>query len=302
MAAVLSRKPKGRDRPMGLQGEIVPAHLANLDALIPRDDFEVKDEDVQWDKTATLNIRDLEKGAFLYGALRKPDFQRETANWSAEKVYEFVRTFLTGDLIPALILWKSAKNVFVIDGAHRLSALVAWVHDDYGDGAASRELFQNLIPPEQQDAADRARKLINQKIGTYAEHVKSVMFPDQSKAEVLERARLLGSRAIQLQWVTGNAKKAEDSFFTINQEATSIDKTELRILKSRTRPNALAARAIIRSGTDTLTTVQLNEIERRVVAAEKRRGIVSLDARTARMLLDMATNSEFEDLDSGNTR
>jgi len=66
---------------------------------------------------------------------------------------------------------------------------------------------------------------------------------------VVERARRLGRLAIQLQWVQGDATKAEASFFKINQQATPIDATELRLLKSRKLPNALAARAIVRSGT-----------------------------------------------------
>ena len=61
----------------------------------------------------------------------------------------------------------------------------------------------------------------------------------------MERAKKLGSLAVQLQWVEGNAQKAEASFFKINQSATLIDKTELRILQSRERPNAIAARVII---------------------------------------------------------
>src|SRR5690606_587712 len=45
------------------------------------------------------------------------------------------------------------------------------------------------------------------------------------------------------------ATKAETSFFKINQLAAPINETELTILESRHRPNALAARAIIRAGT-----------------------------------------------------
>jgi hypothetical protein len=65
----------------------------------------------------------------------------------------------------------------------------------------------------------------------------------------VERAKRLATIALQLQWVHGDAKKAEASFFKINQEASPIDKTELRLLKARTLPNSLAARAIVRSGT-----------------------------------------------------
>ena len=54
---------------------------------------------------------------------------------------------------------------------------------------------------------------------------------------------------MQLQWVKGDAEKAEQSFFRNNQQAAPIDKTELRLLKSRRKPNAIAARAILGSGT-----------------------------------------------------
>nr|WP_235999447.1 DUF262 domain-containing protein [Bradyrhizobium uaiense] len=223
----------------------------NLDALIPREDFEVRTEFGRaFPKSQTLKINDLEPNAFLYDALRKPDFQRETANWDSTKIVEFVRTFLDGDLIPAVILWQSGRYTFVIDGAHRLSALAAWVHDDYGDKEISRKFFQNEIPVEQQRAADRTRKEIDATIGSYIEHKKAIEFPQNSKPEIVERARRLGSLALQLQWVPdSDAKKAEDSFFKINQEAVGIDRTELRILKARTSPNAIAARVIVRNAT-----------------------------------------------------
>ncbi len=66
--------------------------------------------------------------------------------------------------------------------------------------------------------------------------------------EALERARNLGSLGIQLQWVGGNASKAADSFFNINQKAAPISPTEMRLLKARNKPNGVAARAIMRSG------------------------------------------------------
>jgi len=47
----------------------------------------------------------------------------------------------------------------------------------------------------------------------------------------------------------GEAAKAESSFFKIKQKATLIDPTEFDMIKSRHKPNALAARALIRAGT-----------------------------------------------------
>jgi hypothetical protein len=222
----------------------------NLDALIPREDFEI-DEGVADHSSLrdTLDISALERGNFLYESLRKPDFQRETANWSPDKVQEFVRTFLDGDLVPAVILWKSKSNTFVIDGAHRLSALIAWVQDDYGDGQRSLPFFDYRIAPEQKKVAEETRALIKSTLGSYADYQTAAKNPDPSKPEMVLRAKRLGSNSIKVQWVTGDSKKAEYSFFKINQSATLIDDTELAIIKARRKPNALAARALIRAGT-----------------------------------------------------
>lgn len=225
------------------------AHQVNLDALIPREDFDVIDTGSPALPTSTLQIRNLEIGDFFYSIVRKPDFQRETSDWAPNKISGFVRSFLEGDLIPALILWQAGSQIFVIDGAHRLSALIAWVHDDYGDGKTSRLFFDGILPNEQLAAADYTRRLVNKEIGSYSDHKFAIQHPDKSEPDLLQRARQLGSLAIQLQWVKGDATKAEASFFKINQQASPIDKTELRLLKSRRHPNALAARAVVRSGT-----------------------------------------------------
>lgn len=235
--------------PLGLN---MATNLVNLDALIRRDDFEITDTTLpSSQKTQTLQIRDLEPRVFFYGALRKPDFQRETANWNPVKIANFVRSFLNGDLIPSIILWQAGAggSIFVIDGAHRLSALIAWVHDDYGDGKVSRDFFENHIPDEQARAAKKTRGSIDGSVGSYAEHTAAIQHQEKSRPDIVTRAKQLGSLAVQVQWVIGNADKAEVSFFTINQQATPIDPTELRILRCRNNPNALAARAIVRGGT-----------------------------------------------------
>ena len=119
------------------------ANKINLDALIPREDFEVKDLDASpTSKSQNLRITDLAKDSFFLGSLRKPDFQRETNEWDQSRVVSIIESFLNGDLIPAVILWKNeAGFTFVIDGAHRLSALAAWVNDDYGDGLISKSFY-----------------------------------------------------------------------------------------------------------------------------------------------------------------
>ena len=230
----------------------MPTHLVNLDALIPREDFEVQSDaqPLPSQLASTIKVSELEASSVTYHILRKPDFQRETANWESDKVAEFIQSYLEGDLIPSIILWRSpiSGNLFVIDGAHRLSTLIAWVHDDYGDKKISIPFFENLIPVEQQEAADRTRALVDKLVGPYARLKIAAQHPENSTPEEVRRGRNLSSIAVQLQWVHGDAHKAESSFFKINRKATPIDPTELRMIQSRQKPNALAARAIIRSG------------------------------------------------------
>lgn len=94
-----------------------------LDALIPREDFEVEDETSGTTRNVgTIGARDLEYDSFFFSALRKPDFQRETNEWDAKRIVSLIESFISGDLIPAVILWRSAASyTFVIDGATALA-------------------------------------------------------------------------------------------------------------------------------------------------------------------------------------
>ncbi|MEH1793477.1 GmrSD restriction endonuclease domain-containing protein [Nostoc sp.] len=222
----------------------------NLDALIPREDFEVGENSNPGKKKETISIEDIKTDSFFFLNIRKPDFQRETNEWDKTKVCDFIKSFIDGDLIPAIILWRStAGYLFVIDGSHRLSALAAWVNDDYGDGTTSKIFYDGIIPDEQIKIAQETRKVVNKNIGSYSDVNLALKHPDKFKPEILKSAQNLSVLAIQVQWVEGDASKAENSFFKINQQATLIDKTELQLLESRRKPNSIAARAIIRSGT-----------------------------------------------------
>lgn len=218
----------------------------SLDALIPREAFEVQGQQNQniGRNIDILLIRDLES-PFIYPYLRKPDFQRETNEWDAAKICEFVESFLDGDLIPAAILWRSSSSYyFVIDGSHRLSSLIAWINDDYGDGKISKQFYDGDITEEQKSAALAVRKHIKEKIGSYKNYQSLAQNPGKIEPKMFERVRNLGTLGIQLQWLVGDATKAEDSFFKINQKATPISQTEIRLSQARKTPNGIAARAI----------------------------------------------------------
>lgn len=223
-------------------------NVVNLDALIKRADLASRGE--EGEDITSLSVTGLEQRGFLYPALRKPDFQRETSGWSPEQVADLITTFVRRDLIPAVILWRAGQNVFVIDGAHRLSALIAWVHDDYGDGTVSRAYFHNFIPEDQLRAASKARELVDVQIGSYQAHKIAIDYPQNARPDVAERAQRIGWQDIQAQWIrNADHEKAETSFFRINQGGTKIDAVEQRILRARNSASALAARAVTRGGT-----------------------------------------------------
>ncbi|MBU5313481.1 HNH endonuclease [Tissierella carlieri] len=224
-----------------------------LDSLIPREDFEIISTLGSSGNTrnkATLSIEDLKYNSFFFSALRKPIFQRETNEWNTEKVCSMIESFVNGELVPAIILWRNQGGyIFVIDGAHRLSSLSAWINDDYGDGSISLSYFGNYISPEQKEIAQKTRDVVNKTIGSFKEileiSMNCIMENDSKKKEI---AKNLGALALQLQWVEGDANKAEDSFLKINQSATKISDAELELIKNREKAYAIAARAIVRAG------------------------------------------------------
>lgn len=224
-------------------------NVVNLDALIPREDFRVEAQTSQATNIDKISLPHLE-GPFFGPDLRKPDFQRETTHWSPNKVADLVRAFVDLDLIPAVILWRAGRYVFVIDGAHRLSALLAWIYDDYGDRKRSLDFFGGYITDEQRRVADRTRKLVNKSVGPYADYLAARGNPLGAKPEIQDRLSNISVNSIVAQWVPAtDPTSAEESFFKINQAATPIDPTERRLLRARKSASAIAARAITHAGT-----------------------------------------------------
>lgn len=225
------------------------ADKVNLDALIPREDLEITETNSRGKRKDSVSIVDLQADAFFLLNVNKPDFQRETTEWDYTKISNFVNSYLNNELIPAIILWQSlGGNIFVIDGAHRLSSLIAWVNNDYGDGIISRRVYNGNIPEEQLLIADKARKYIERNVGPYQQYKDALQNPDVFDPQIVKKARMLSSAAIQLQWVEGDVSSAEKSFFNINQQAAPINKTELSLIEARKKASCIAARAIMRSG------------------------------------------------------
>ena len=62
---------------------VAKTNVVNLDALIRRADLAAPGEAAE--DISALSVIGLEPRGFLYPALRKPDFQRETASWTPSR-------------------------------------------------------------------------------------------------------------------------------------------------------------------------------------------------------------------------
>lgn len=224
------------------------AKRLNLDALIRREDLEISTTGRGSVGQGGIPISELQSNRLHYGLMRKPAFQRVTNDWDIDNVVTLLKAFRDGNLIPVLILWKSdAGYNFVIDGAHRLSAFIAWVNDDYGAGPISRKFFEDKMPKQQKDYADECRKLVSSEVGTYAE-LSTILQQDNPTRERIRWASNIG-KPLDAQWVEGDSETAEKSFLAINQRAVEINDTEKYIIVSRRKPNVIAARALVRAAT-----------------------------------------------------
>jgi hypothetical protein len=217
----------------------------NLDALLPREDFishGIKDQ--KQNQPTRLELVHLlpeptVNYSSIYHLLKKPDFQRETNEWDTKRIANLIESFIDGSFIPSIILWQNQETnkIYVIDGAHRLSAIIAYINDDYGDGKISREYYKyNEIPSAEVELARKTKAYIDKNIGSFNE----VMKEGGTKAANLK----LGGFDIQI--IRGDVKKAEDSFFKINQQGVVINTTEKELCKTRGFPLSIATRSIVK--------------------------------------------------------
>jgi hypothetical protein len=152
-----------------------------------------------------------------YAILRKPDFQRSTSFWTPEKVRDMVVAYIEGETVPGVIVWRSPQSdLFVIDGAHRLSSVIAWINDDYGDGEISKAHYGE---PQNPIAAEKTRALIKESIGSYEDLIAAVNDPAKDPNHQANAKKLVfASIPVQELKKVSNAAAAEKSFLK-NQSA-----------------------------------------------------------------------------------
>lgn len=207
----------------------------HLEHLIPRVELEdeVGEQNITpSERKSSFTLSDLEDNAFFYTQLKKPYFQRDTNEWSVERVQKLLETFLEDGLIPAIIMWESNEgDLLIIDGGHRVSSLIAWIHDDFG---------KNDINSMTSDKA--LSEYFNLNIGNYKE-IKS------SKNEEYKRIKsIIAKKSIPIQWVIGGYEKVKESFIRINEQGVSLSNDEKELIENDKLPTSRLARAILSHG------------------------------------------------------
>lgn len=149
-------------------------------------------------------------------------------------------------------MWLSPeKRWYVLDGGHRISVVLAWLRDDWGDKLPieayndDKELEEKI-----QEAAREVHLLLKKyKIGKFEDYrlayEKFEGLPSESQefethlhsditifAEFY-RSIITGAIGFPLQWVKGDYEKAEESFLKINSGGRSLTEWEMKLVQNR---------------------------------------------------------------------
>lgn len=198
------------------------------------------------------NIRfsDVQQEDGWFSRLVKPDFQRATSAWTPEGCANFLHSVVRRRIIPSIILWRNDETglVYVLDGAHRLSVLRAWMTDDWGDKAGEfytrSENYKEIL-----SSALEARETVNRKIGAFqefseaAKELREITNEGEAPRHKMQAKRfemaqfyndiVHSSRTLHAQWEGGDYEAAEESFLAINRQGAPLDDLESNLIEYR---------------------------------------------------------------------
>ena len=238
-----------------------------LDHLIRRESlrYQRSDEEIYDNQSSSnlpsLRMIDLIKGSNISRLLRKPDFQRATWAWTPEDCVSLLESIVNEQVIPSIIMWSSPESGldFILDGGHRVSVVMAWLNDDWGD----KDRLDSAIDEDQikliKDAANKVRYLVDSQVGNVQrykeaeetierileqgeENPKRIMGEETFKKGQFYRKLLKGGVSFHRLWVTGNYEKAEASFVKINRSGQQLLEWETKLIENR---NSSFARAVM---------------------------------------------------------
>ncbi|MGB0385526.1 MAG: GmrSD restriction endonuclease domain-containing protein [Ardenticatenaceae bacterium] len=233
--------------------------IVYLDHLIRRESLRYKRSEEQMDHNISHEPQILRMSDLYYAEsskspqvkyLRKPDFQRATWAWTPEDCVSLLDSIVNDQVIPSIIMWSSKDSGFdyVLDGGHRISVVMAWLNDDWGDKNipdSMEEEEKKLISK----AADEVRELIRDRVGKFSDYqaaeekwdciIESGGSPKRKlSANTFQQARfyknlLKGSVGFHILWVKGDYEKAEQSFLKINKSGRQLSDWETKLVENR---------------------------------------------------------------------
>lgn len=185
--------------------------------------------------------------------LRKPDFQRATWAWTPEDCVELLESVLHERVVPSVIMWLSPDgSQYVLDGGHRISVLLAWIKDDWGDKLASDKYTDRIFERDSKAAARSVRDLLRRRdIGFFDDYMEAEAQYGQLEERLgrppqfgeidpasLKQAEMARkwegvNIGFPIQWVKGDYVTAEQSFLKINKTGRQLSEWETKLVENR---------------------------------------------------------------------
>jgi hypothetical protein len=118
-------------------------------------------------------VQDLHGNTSKARLLKKPDTQRITYTWTPKECVDFLERLLNAEYVPDVILWPAPDDLLiVVDGCHRLSTLVGWIEDDWGDNLPSEAYTDETHEIQSKSAAQCVRELLQERdIGFFSDYL-----------------------------------------------------------------------------------------------------------------------------------
>lgn len=243
-----------------------------------------------------LKIRDLEDNRRSKARkLRKPDFQRATWAWSPEECVDLLQSVIEERVVPSVIMWLSPDSFqYVLDGGHRISVLLAWIRDDWGDKLPADEYSDPVIEENNKLAARRVRELLKERgIGTFKEYQEAdeeysryedegknpKHFLDLDTLRFAEKARRWSALSVgfPILWVKGDYEVAEESFLKINKTGRQLSPWETKLVENRSSSFARTVMSVAQiKSSEHCWTVQDPEVENNPVLRKQIENILKM--------------------------
>lgn len=229
-------------------------HLIFRESLRYRRPDEAFKDQLAQTRHPTIRLSDFLRDEDYIATLRKPDFQRATWAWSPEDCLSLLDTLINYQVIPSIIMWRSPETGlrYILDGGHRVSVVLAWLNDDWGESQA--EFMDNS---QQADmvlkAARQVRNLVDSYIGnirdyelaaqeimrlTIASRSPKVEMEGMQNGKAFERGIFYqtlraGDIFFSVLWANGDYRIAEQSFLKINKSGRQLSDWETKLIENR---------------------------------------------------------------------